>query len=177
MTTPPGRTVPAVTNLTARAQEHMRIFNYPKGKSRMGGKGKLPAKKVPTCTLKFFCLGNTGDEKPPSTIASKTALSNCGLGPGNITFEMNGSSVHPQLLERFPLLSSAGEYELLLHQRGGIDQEFHKIPTPHTPSRIKELASQATIYIRPLQINIEGLESTDRQLTLPHTCQDFYPGI
>lgn len=75
------------------------------------------------------------------------------------------------------MLSSAGEYELLLHQRGGIDQEFHKIPTPHTPSRIKELASQATIYIRPLQINIEGLESTDRQLTLPHTCQDFYPGI
>ena len=120
----------------------------------MGGKGKLAAKKVPTCTLKFFCLGNTGDEKPPSTIASKTALSNCGLGPGNITFEMNGSSVHPQLLERFPLLSSAG----------GIDQGFHKIPTPHIPSRIKELASQATIFIRPLQMNIEGLESTDKQV-------------
>ena len=76
---------------------------------------------------------------------------------------MNGSSVHPQLLERFPLLSSAGGYELLLHQRGGIDQGFHKIPTPHTPSRIKELACQANIYIRPLQINIEGLESTDKQ--------------
>ena len=95
----------------------------------MGGKGKLAAKKVPTCTLKFFCLGNTGDEKPDAGFSA-----------------------------------SAGGYELLLHQRGGIDQGFHKIPTPHTPSRIKELASQATIYIRPLQMNIEGLESTDKQV-------------
>ncbi|KAJ7373279.1 hypothetical protein OS493_012869 [Desmophyllum pertusum] len=89
----PGNIGTAVNTLTARAQQHMRIFNYPKGKNRVAGKGKLPAKKIPTCTLKLFCLGNTGDEKPPSTGAAKTALSNCGLGPGNITFEMNGSSV------------------------------------------------------------------------------------
>ena len=85
MATPPGNIGTAVNTLTARAQQHMRIFNYPKGKNRVAGKGKLPAKKIPTCTLKLFCLGNTGDEKPPSTGAAKTALSNCGLGPGNIT--------------------------------------------------------------------------------------------
>ena len=69
---------------------------------------------------------------------------------------MNKNGIHDDLIKRFPLLSLAGGYELLLYQRG-IDQGFHKIPIPHTPPRIKELAEQANIYIRPLQQNIQQL--------------------
>ena len=80
----------------------------------------------------------------------------------------NGNKVKLFLLRVFKkynyLLSSAGRCELPLHQRGCVDQGFHKIPTPHAPCRMKELASQATIYIRPLQIDIERLESTENHI-------------
>ena len=71
VTTPPGRTVPAVTNLTARAQEHMRIFNYPKGKSRMGGKGKLPVKKDQHAPSNSFALGILETRSPHQLLLPK----------------------------------------------------------------------------------------------------------
>ena len=151
-----------ITN--SRLHEHVRVFNYAKGCSTFVGKGKGPA-KTPTCSLKFFCLGSTNNAKPPCSISAKTALCNAGLGPAHITFEMNGFTVHQKLLERFPSLSSAGGYELLLYQCGGLDQGFHKIPNPQTPSRVKEIACQATVYIRPLQVNISEGETT-------YTCID-----
>lgn len=106
------------------------------------------------CTLKFFCLANIDDDKPPCNVASKTALSNCGLGPGSITLDVNSPSIHDSLLEKFPLLVAAGGYELLLYQRGGDDQGLHKLPAPYSPARIKEIAGQAQVYIRPLQKNL-----------------------
>lgn len=141
-------------------EEHRRVFNYmPSTRSstvpqfkRKKGKGKTPYKP---CTFKFFCLGKTDDISPPQTVAGKAFLSNCGLGPASLVVDLNGESVHEALLERFPVLSSAGGYELLLYQRGGAEQGFHKIPMPHTPSRIRELVGQAQIYIRPLQMNID----------------------
>ena len=57
------------------------------------------------------------DDRPPSTIASKTALSNIGLGPGSIVCDINAPSVHEYLITRYPPLSQAGGYELLLYQR------------------------------------------------------------
>ena len=106
-------------------------------------------KKNPTCTIKFFCLGNPHDEGPPSSLSARTALSSVGLGPASLNLVMDGSSIHQELLNSFPSLSSGGGYELLLYQRGGCDQGFHKIPAPHTASKIKALANQATVFIRP----------------------------
>ena len=137
-------------------QEHRRVYNY-KGRSSYAGKGKGPVKKkTSTCTIKFFCLGNPHDDRPPSSLAARTALSSAGLGPASLNVVMDGSSIHQELLNMFSPLSSGGGYELLLYQRGGCDQGFHKIPAPYTASKIKALANQATVYIRPLQVDITG---------------------
>ena len=96
------------------------------------------------------------DNKPPTSLGARTALSKAGLGPANLNLVMDGSSIHQELLNTFPALSSGGGYELLLYQRGGCDQGFHKIPAPYMPSKIKALANQATVYIRPLQVDITG---------------------
>ena len=110
--------------------------------------------KTPTTKMKFYCLANCDDEEPPSTAAGKTELSNAGLGPATIEFALNEeASTHPKLVQRFPALSSCG-YELLLYQRGGEDKGFHTLPIPYTPARLKDVAGQAIIYIRPLQGNI-----------------------
>jgi hypothetical protein len=121
--------------------------------SRLRQKGK---KKIQTCTLKCFCLSKVNDEKPPTTISAKAALSNSGLGPGSITCDVNSLNIHDMLIERFPLLETAGGYELFLFQRGGQDQGFYKLPMPYSPARLKEIAGQAMIYVRPLQRNLES---------------------
>jgi len=136
-----------------RLQEHRRIFNYATGKSTYFGKGKVPAKKK-TCTLKFFCLGSPNDEQSPGGAGQKTPLSNVGLGPAQVIFEVDSPKIQQELMGTYPLLSSGGGYELLLYQRGGSEQGFHKMGLPHTVSRLKSLANQSTIYIRPLQVDI-----------------------
>ena len=142
--------------MAVQVQEHRRLFNY-KGRSSYVGKGKEPAKKKnPTCYIKFFCLGNPLDDRPPSSLGARTALSNAGLGPANLNLVMDGSSIHQELLNTVPALSSAGGYELLLYQQGGCDQGFHKIPATYMPIKIKALANQSTVYIRPLQVDITG---------------------
>ena len=99
--------------------EHQRIFNYraannftpqPSSRRPQNKKGK---NKMQPCTLKFFCLANIDYDKPPCNIASKTALSNCGLGAGSITLDVNSPSIHDSLLEKFPLPAAAAGYELL----------------------------------------------------------------
>ena len=130
----------------------------PQASSRLK-KGKS---KMQSCTLKLYCLSDIDDDKPPGTIANKTALSSCGLGPGSITLDINTPSVHEALLDKFPLLQAAGGYELLLYQRGGEEQGFHKLPTPYSPARLKEVAGQAQIYIRPLQKNLLELDDSNK---------------
>ena len=142
--------------MAVQVQEHRRLFKY-RGKGSHVGKGKGPVKKKnPTCTIKFFCLGNPNDDRPPPSLAARTVLSSAGLGPASLNVAMDGSSIHQELLNMFPLLSSGGGYELLLYQRGGCDQGFQKIPAPYTASKIKALANQAAVYIRPLQVDITG---------------------
>ena len=147
---PSTRSIPGRLATTI-SEEHSRVFHYTEGKSRTTGKGKAPIKKIPTCTIKFCCLGFVDSDKPPTTVAAKTTLANSGLGPSTMSFEMNGVAIHSQLLERYAKLSSAGGYELLLYQRGGEEQGFHHLPPPHSPSRIKEIANASVVYIRPLQ--------------------------
>lgn len=156
---PSTRSIPGRLATTI-SEEHSRVFHYTKGKSRTTGKGKAPIKKTPTCTIKFCCLGFVDSDKPPTTVAAKTTLANSGLGPSTMSFEMNGVAIHSQLLERYPKLSSAGGYELLLYQRGGEEQGFHHLPPPHSPSRIKEIANASVVYIRPLQRDILDTEDS-----------------
>lgn len=82
----PGRLSAAIS--PSILEEHSRVFHYTKGKTRTTGKGKAPSKKIPICTIKFSCLGFVDIEKPPTTVAAKTALANSGLGPSNISFDI-----------------------------------------------------------------------------------------
>ena len=143
-----------ISTAAAAAAEQRRLFTFGRQAAGNNRKNKGKGKKSPTCTLKFVCLQSKGATKPPLSVGEKTALCNCGLGDGSITFEINGGSdyCHSKILEKYPKLAMAGGYELLLHQRGsGDDAGFHPIKPPYTPSRLKDFSGQAKIYIRPLQ--------------------------
>ena len=142
-----------VSSHEQRASEHRRVFNYT---ARRASTFVPVAQQSRASRIKGK---NKVHDKPPATVARKATLCNCGLGPGTVTVDVQNGSLHECLIEKFPPLSSAGGYELLLFQRGGEQQGFHKLPTPYTPARVKEIAGQAQIYIRPLQKNIELLES------------------
>lgn len=148
------------------------MFNYgpkdvhsfqPTAQPPQNKKGQKGKKKVQMCTLKFYCLGHVDDEKPPSTIAAKAELVNKGLGPGSVTCDLHAPSINDRLMERFPSLALAGGYELCLFQRGGEDQGFYKLPMPYSSARLKDIAGQAMIYVRPLQKNILGETQNQEQ--------------
>ena len=165
--------------------EHHRVFNYsarggcsfqPRAQLSRNKNNQKGKKKVQTCTLKFFCLGNVDDEKPPLTISAKAALSNCGLGPGSVTCDVHALSIHDYLLERFPPLALAGGYELCLFQRGGEDQGLYKLPTRYSPARLKDVAGQAIIYIRSLQTNIpSGIQNQEQHVQSEVSGEMPYP--
>ena len=143
--------------------EHRRVFINPSRARQTFRPVRQPSrarqtmrKRTPTSTVKFVCLSNVHARKPPSNVAEKAALANSGLGPGTIVFQANGdaNNFHETLVGKFPLLSTGGGYELLLYQRGGLQQGFHKIVPPFTPARVKEVSGQAVVYIRPLQKNL-----------------------
>lgn len=134
------------------AVEQRRLFSFGK-RQQQSCKGKHPVK---TCSLKFVCLASKDDEGPPCSVKQRTELSNAGLGDGNISFVVDGSTVYNGILEKYPKLKSVGGFDLLLFQRGGgEDGGFHRIMPPHTPEHLKELCGQAKIYIRPVQQDIK----------------------
>jgi len=148
------------TAAAAAAAEQRRLFSFgrPAKTSNQTGKGKSKGKRPPTCTIKFVCLASKDATKPPTSVREKAALCNGGLGDGSITFDVGSGSdhCHLKMIEKFPKLATAGGYELMLHQRGGGDDAgFHPINPPYTPSRLKDFAGQAKMYIRPLQRDID----------------------
>lgn len=146
---------------SSTSQEHKKLFAaYPRGHARRGSysgntKGKGKGKRVPTCTLKFFCLSRTDTAKPPTAVRDRTVLINAGLGDASIQFKAEASSVecHQEIVSRFPKLLETG-YELLLYQRGE-DAGLYNIPAPYTAQRMRDAAGNAKIYIRPLQKDLD----------------------
>lgn len=101
-----------------------------------------------------MCLPSKDATGPPSTVKERTDLCNGGLGDGSITFASQ-DTVYNGILAYYPALKEAGGFELSLFQRGGgEDGGFHAIQPPHVSNRLKELARQAKIYIKPLQKDI-----------------------
>ena len=142
-----------------QVEEHRRLFGYTgsgRGKysAARRGKEKSKAKKQngPTCTLKFVCLASCNAIKPPTSVKERAALSNAGLGDTSITFDVNGDSshCHEKILESFPKLCESG-YNLMLYDRAGENSSFCPLNHPYLPRKLKEVAGQCKIYIRPLQ--------------------------
>ena len=151
------------------ASEQRRLFGYAAKKQYLPSttkKGK--GKKESACTFKFVCLSSKAASTPPSSVKERTYLSNMGLGDSCITFNSQ-EHVYDYILEKYLQLSKAGRFELLLFQRGGgEDGGFHVIHPPHVAGRVKQLAGQAKIYIRPLQKDIES-EMSNTHMALDHT--------
>jgi len=106
-----------VSTAAAAAVEQRRLFSFGRQSAGNNRKSKGKGKKSLTCTLKFVCLRSKVATKPPISVGEKTALCNCGLGDGSITFEMNEGCdyCHSKILEKYPKLAMAGGYELLLY--------------------------------------------------------------
>lgn len=149
----------ATATSASAAQEHKKLFaagarrNPAMRGNSLSGKGK--GKRVPTCTLKFFCLSRVDASKPPVAIRDRTILFKAGLGDASIQFKMDASSLecHQEIVAKFPKLLETG-YELLLYQRGE-DAGFYNIPSPYSAQRMKDAAGNAKIYVRPLQKDLD----------------------
>lgn len=135
--------------------EHRNLFNYApaRTKSNKGRRGKKH--KVATYSLKFMCMGKCNDEKPPTTVRERTVLSNAGLGDAVLSFNLDGDSAHFHdiLIQKFPKLATCG-YELFLYHRGGEESSLCPFNPPYAPRKLKKVAGQCKIYIRPLQKDI-----------------------
>ena len=146
----------SVSGLSA-ISEHRRLFSFGKRRqlpSKQKGNKKI---KNQSCTLKFVCLSSTKAEIPPSSVKERTELCNAGLGDSSIKLELNDDRtyLYEKVMECYPKLFDAGGFEFLLFQRGGgEDGGIHVISPPHTSSHLKDICSQAKIYIRPLQKDI-----------------------
>ena len=143
----------SIANVGQTVAEHRRLFNYTGGKGKQSCKGNNKGKKYSSqCSIKFMCMSSCNVEKPPTSIKDRTTLSNAGLGDAVISFNSDGdnSHFHGKLLQKFPQLATSG-YELLMYHRGGDESEFCPLKPPYTPKRLKEVAGQCKIYIRPIQ--------------------------
>ena len=133
-------------------------FGY-RGKGNSRGKAKKQSAGQ-TCTLKFVCLATRYPVKPPTSVKERTALSNAGLGDASIVFDLNGDSshCHEKILEAFPKLAESG-YDLQLYDRAGENSSFCVLKHPYLPRKLKVVAGQCKIYIKPLQKDLVETES------------------
>ena len=145
---------PTVGN--AQVNEHRKLFGYKKGKQPKRGKSVVKQQRVQTCSLKFVCLASGSSSKPPTSVKERTMLANAGLGDSTILFDLDDSTshCHEKILEAYPKLASTG-YELLLFDRSADVQSFCHLKPPYLPKKLKEVAGQCKIYVRPLQSDIE----------------------
>ena len=90
-------------------------------------------------------------ETPPPSIKERIELCNAGLGDHSIKLELNDNAtyLYEKVIECYLMkLFDAGGFEFLLFQRcGGEYGGFHVISPPHTSSHLKDVCSQARIYI------------------------------
>lgn len=124
---------PITTNQAA--QEHRRLFSS-RGKNafvrgadrRTRGSSCGKGKRIPTCTLKFFCLSQANAIIPPTAVKERTVLLNATLGDTTFQFQMDSSTLecHQQIVSKIPKLLETG-YELLLYQQGDYTG-FYNIP-------------------------------------------------
>ena len=135
-----------------QVNEHRRLFGYA-ARRKQPKKGTTAQKqKLQTCSMKFVCLSSVSADKPPTSIKDRTMLANAGLGDATVTFNSDGDSFHfhDKILEAFPKLNSTG-YELFLYDRSSENPSFCHLKHPYIPKKLKVVAGQCKIYIKPLQ--------------------------
>lgn len=102
----------------------------------------------------FICLASCSQIMPPTPM-EKAELIRAGLGPRKLSlFEFGDTNqFHDELIGAFPKLLNGGGYELM-RTRQENNRELYIIPPPsagYTVEYIKNIVSQAKVYIRPIQ--------------------------
>ena len=187
-------------------EEHRRLFGYrPPNNSRASSStsfrnGKQPAPKhrvvatstgdrisIPvrnTWTRTFVCLEKKNATTAPSTF-EKVSMALAGLEEKSICFSKGGNSqhVHEKILEAFPILETAGGYEILrTGERGNRQLMVLSIPPGgYTVPYLKATIASAKGYIRPLQKDLVFTPSSKQEqmqvgvfLSPAKSCSDKY---
>lgn len=126
----------AVVTSASASQEHRRLFApQKKTVTKRSITGCCKGKRIPTCTLKFFCLSR--------------------VSMNHVQFRQDANALecHQEIVTRFPKLVETG-YELLMYQRGE-DSGFYNISSPRTAKCMRDAAGNAKIYIQPLQKDLD----------------------
>lgn len=184
--TPVAAVVP-VAPVVPVVEEHRRLFGYrPPNNSRASTSsknGKQPAPKrrivatstgdhisIPvrnTWTRTFVCLEKRNATTAPSTF-EKVSMALAGLEEKSICFSKGGNSqhVHEKILEAFPILETAGGYEILrTGERGSRQLMVLSIPPGgYTVPYLKATIASAKGYIRPLQKDLVFTPSEQEQM-------------
>lgn len=116
--------------------------------------------------MKFVCLSSVSADKPPTSVKERTILANLGLGDAIVTFNLDCDSLHfhDKKLEAFPKLNST-EYELFLYDRSGKNPSFCHLKHPYIPKKLKVVAEQCKIYIKPIQKDlVDKFENEDDEI-------------
>ena len=169
-------------------EEHRRLFGYrPPNNSRASSStssrnGKQPAPKrrvvatstgdrisIPvrnTWTRTFVCLEKRNATTAPSTF-EKVSMALAGLEEKSICFSKGGNSqhVHGKILEAFPILETAGGYEILrTGERGNCQLMVISMPPGgYTVPYLKATIASAKGYIRPLQKDLVFTPSPEQE--------------
>jgi hypothetical protein len=117
---------------------------------------KKPKSKASTWTHTFVCLAYKDQDFVPES-NERAALHLAGLGEKKITFstDANANTIHLELLEHFPKLSSGKGYELLRLERGQkLLLVINRPPCGYTVPYLQTVAHNAKIYVRPIQHNL-----------------------
>lgn len=121
------------------------------------GRKKTKKVKLSMWEHEFICLSSTDEVSPPSPM-DKALLIRAGLGPRKLSLFEYGESFefHETIMSAFPRLTEGGGYELLRTKQNN-NRELCVIPPPpggYTVEYLKNMVSQAKIYIRPIQRNL-----------------------
>jgi hypothetical protein len=123
-------------------------------------------KKARTWTGQFVCLADRNASKVPSS-SDKVNLQRSGLGKKSIQFYLTDSekNVRDKLVVEFEKLSGAGGFELLRCQSNC--RHLDKLDCRWDVNSLKmNIGSQAKIYIRPIQadLDVNPVEDLDNQI-------------
>ena len=125
-------------------------------RNNLFGKKKSKKVKLSMWEHEFICLSSTSRITPPPM--DKALLIRAGLGPRKLSLFEYGESFefHESIMSAFPRLAEGGGYELL-RTKQNTNRELCVIPPPpggYTVDYLKNMVSQAKIYIRPIQKNL-----------------------
>ncbi|CAL8356410.1 unnamed protein product [Boreogadus saida] len=118
------------------------------------------ARRRSSYTRSYFCLDNT-DQMVVPTRGEKETLNAAGLGEQRLTFlgdEDSAEEFKCHILTAYPKLNDCGGFELLKVSGMTRSKKLSVMPCPSTGYTIKSIKNHiksATIYIRPMQKDID----------------------